>query len=70
MAKYTYANENVDPAALDIEVAAGTFTAKYDYMTTVEESPGGNRTVDVYTTFDLTGSEQTELDGIIAAHTP
>ena len=59
-----------EPDSLKTEVEAGTFGASVTGVHTDEVTVGGDRDVLVYTSPDLTAGEETELDGIIAAHTP
>jgi len=56
-----------NPDTLDTEVRAGSFVAKIDGLITHN---GGVDSICVKTTSALSGAEKTELDGIIAAHTP
>lgn len=59
--------KSCNPATLDTEIRAGTFSAKVDGLVTHNS---GVDEICVRTTSDLTAGEKTELDGIIAAHTP
>lgn len=70
MAIYTYSDMAANPSTLHTELQAASFVADIDALTTNELTVGGNRNVEVDTSRDLTAGEQTELDGIIAAHTP
>jgi hypothetical protein len=59
-----------EPDALKTEIEAGTFGASVTGIYTEEVTVGGDRNVLVHTSPDLTAGEETELDGIIATHTP
>lgn len=73
MAHYDKHDDTTDYAkscnavTLDTEIRASTFAAKVDGVVTHNAGVAG---IGVECTSDLTAAEKTELDGIIAAHTP
>ena len=66
---YTY-QIDANPASLQTEIEAGSYSASLVGIRTSEVTVGGDRDVEVLTSPDLTAGEETELTDIINAHTP
>lgn len=58
-----------DPPTLLVEVKAGTFTGKFDFLNCTEK-PDGTWDIDMCVTEALTTAEDTEYQAILTAHNP